>query len=338
MLLAVAAFLVPATPAHAVTAAQKMAQARAVKSQISALDTRVDIADEKYVAARDKHSKLVVQRRAAAARLNKALKRLAKLERHLDTRANDMYRNGPFGFLDVLMGSKTFDQFARTWDVLKQLNVDDANYIAQTKDARAEATAAHTALVSKEKAAAQQLAVMTSNKKYIESQLAERKRKLVGVEAEVAQLQAQEAAAELSRAAAAARSQGHYGTPASDNYPTPSIPAHGDVVAYAESRIGCPYVWGGSGPRTFDCSGLAMWCYGKVGISLPHSSSAQYGCGQHVSRKDLEPGDLVFFGSPIHHVGIYVGGGEMIEAPYTGARVRRASAFRRDYAGACRPR
>lgn len=337
MLLA-AAFLIPASPAHAVTAAQKMAQASAVKGQIDALDTRVDIADEKFVAARDKHDKLVVQKRAAAARLAKARKRLAKLEHHLDTRANDMYRNGPFGFLDVLIGAKTFDQFARTWDVLKQLNVDDANYIAQTKEARAEFTAAHTALASKEKAAAQQLKVMTNNKNYIESELASRKSKLAGIEAEVAQLQAQEARAELARAAAAARSQGHYGTPADDSYPTPSIPAHGDVVAYAESRIGCPYVWGGSGPRTFDCSGLAMWCYDKVGISLPHSSSEQRGCGQRVARKDLEPGDLVFFGSPVHHVGIYVGGGEMIEAPYTGARVRRASAFRSDYAGACRPR
>jgi cell wall-associated NlpC family hydrolase len=130
---------------------------------------------------------------------------------------------------------------------------------------------------------------------------------------------------------------GHSGTPASDNYATPSIPAHGGVVAYAKSRIGCPYVWAASGPSEFDCSGLAMWCYGKIGISLPHSSQEQYNSGPHVSRKDLEPGDLVFFGSPIHHVGIYVGGGEMIEAPYTGARVRYASAFRSDYAGACRP-
>lgn len=320
-----------------VTSAQKMAQAEAVKSQVDALNNRVEIADENYLAASSKHDKLLTETRAAAARLAKAQKRLAKLQTHLDTRADDMYRNGPLGFLDVLLGATTFDQFARTWDVLKQLNVDDANYISQTKDARAEATAAHNDLSAKEQAASKQVAIMASNRAYINNQLAQRKHELAGIEAEVAQLQAQEAAAQLAQARATARSMGHGGTPASDNYPTPSIPAHGNVVAYARSRIGCPYVWAASGPNAFDCSGLAMWCYGKVGISLPHSSREQYDSGQHVSRKDLQPGDLVFFGSPIHHVGIYIGGGDMIEAPYTGARVRVAGAFRSDYAGACRP-
>jgi cell wall-associated NlpC family hydrolase len=314
-----------------------MAEAQAIKSQVDTLDNKASIAEENYMQASDKHDKLVVQTRQAAARLAKAQKRLAKLETHLDTRADDMYRNGPLGFLEVLLGSQTFDQFAATWDILKQLNVDDANYIAQTKAARAEADAAHADLSTKEQASAHQVAVMGSNRDYANNLLSQRKHELAGVEAEVAQLQAQEQAAALSAARATARSYGHYGTPASDNYPTPSIPAHGDVVAYAKSRIGCPYVWAASGPDAFDCSGLAMWCYGKVGISLPHSSAEQYDSGVHVSRKDLQPGDLVFFGSPIHHVGIYVGGGEMIEAPYTGARVRYASAFRDDYAGACRP-
>ena len=327
----------PVAPAYAVTAAQKRAQAEQVKNQVDALNNRVEIASEKYLVAADKHAKLLRETRAAAARVAKAEKRLNQLESHLDTRANDMYRNGPLGFLDVLFGAKSFDQFARVWDVLKQLNTQDASFIGETKDARAEATAAHAELSTKEQAASRQVAVMSSNRRYVESQLSQRKHVLAGLEAEVAQLQAQEAAAALAAARATARSLGHGGSTASDNYPTPSIPAHGNVVAYARSRIGCPYVWAASGPNAFDCSGLAMWCYGKVGISLPHSSSEQYHSGQHVSRKDLQPGDLVFFGSPIHHVGIYIGGGDMIEAPYTGARVRVASAFRGDYAGACRP-
>jgi cell wall-associated NlpC family hydrolase len=81
-----------------------------------------------------------------------------------------------------------------------------------------------------------------------------------------------------------------------------------------------------------------MWAYGHVGVSLPHSSAAQIGSGARVSRGNLQPGDLVFFGSPIHHVGMYVGGGSFIEAPHTGAVVRIASLSNRDdYAGACRP-
>jgi peptidoglycan DL-endopeptidase CwlO len=335
-LLLAAALATTVTPAFAITSAQKMAQAQSVKKQIDALNTRVDIADEKYLVAADKHSKLLSQTRAAKARLAKAQKRLNKLEKHLDTRANDMYRNGPLGFLDVLLGAQSFDQFARTWDVLKQLNAEDAKRIGQTKVARAEAKVARNELSTKEKAAARQVAVMAGNKRYITGLLSERKQKLGGIEAEVARLQAQEAAAELAASRARARSAS-YSSSSSDNYATPSIPAHGDVVDFAESRIGCPYRWAASGPNAFDCSGLAMWCYGKIGISLPHSSSAQIHSGQRVSKPDLQPGDLVFFGSPIHHVGIYVGGGEMIEAPYSGARVRRASAFRHDYAGACRP-
>ena len=80
-----------------------------------------------------------------------------------------------------------------------------------------------------------------------------------------------------------------------------------------------------------------MWCYRQIGISLPHSSRAQINVGQRVSRANLQPGDLVFFGSPIHHVGMYVGGGMMIHAPHSGSVVQYAPAFRGDYVGACRP-
>ena len=327
----------PATAAP--SSADKMAEAQRVKAQVDALNTRVEIADENYLVAADKHAKLLSDTRVAAARVKKAQARLNQLETHLNTRANDMYRNGPLGFLDVLLGSKSFDQFARTWDILKQLSADDATFIGQTKDAKAEYISAHNALAVKEKAASRQQSIMAGNKRLIEGQLAERKQKLAGVEAQVAALQAAEAAAARASAASAqARaSSGGGGGGDSGSYPSPSIPAHGNVVQYAESRIGCRYVWGGSGPNTFDCSGLMMWCYNKIGISLPHSSREQINSGQRVSRKDLQPGDLVFFGSPIHHVGMYVGGGEMIEAPYTGASVRRASMDRSDYAGACRP-
>ncbi|MBU4555818.1 MAG: C40 family peptidase, partial [Actinobacteria bacterium] len=75
----------------------------------------------------------------------------------------------------------------------------------------------------------------------------------------------------------------------------------------------------------------------QVGVSLPHSSRAQINAGQRVSKSDLQPGDLVFFGSPIHHVGIYVGGGMYIHAPSTGDVVKISSVSRGDFAGACRP-
>ena len=102
--------------------------------------------------------------------------------------------------------------------------------------------------------------------------------------------------------------------------------------------LGCPYQWAASGPRRFDCSGFTMFVYAQVGVSLPHSSRAQINCGQRVSKANLQPGDLVFFGSPIHHVGLYIGGGNMIHAPHTGDVVSiDPIGYSGDYAGACRP-
>jgi cell wall-associated NlpC family hydrolase len=93
------------------------------------------------------------------------------------------------------------------------------------------------------------------------------------------------------------------------------------AVAAAESRVGDPYVWGAAGPNAFDCSGLTMWSYEQVGISLPHFSGAQYADTTHIPMSDLQPGDLVFPSDPSQHVAMYVGNGEIIEAPYTGATV-----------------
>ncbi|WSG19595.1 C40 family peptidase [Nonomuraea sp. NBC_01738] len=97
-----------------------------------------------------------------------------------------------------------------------------------------------------------------------------------------------------------------------------------------------PYVWGAEGPSSFDCSGLVMAAYQRVGISLPHYTGDQWTAGTHVSREELRPGDLVFFYSDLHHVGIYIGGGMMVHAPQTGDVVRIAPIGRRPWAGAVR--
>jgi peptidoglycan DL-endopeptidase CwlO len=96
----------------------------------------------------------------------------------------------------------------------------------------------------------------------------------------------------------------------------------GEIVDYALNFLGTKYVWGGSSPSGFDCSGLTAYVYKHFGIYLPHSSSMQSGYGRAVARADLEAGDLVFYFSPIHHVGIYIGGGKMVNAAGTGKGVR----------------
>jgi cell wall-associated NlpC family hydrolase len=113
----------------------------------------------------------------------------------------------------------------------------------------------------------------------------------------------------------------------------------GKALQYALKQIGDKYVFGAAGMTYWDCSGLTMRAFQSAGVSLPHSSRAQFGYGKSVKRSDLRAGDLVFFGRPISHVGIYVGKGRMVHAPRSGSRVKIASAAnlgRKPYVGARR--
>lgn len=101
--------------------------------------------------------------------------------------------------------------------------------------------------------------------------------------------------------------------------------AAGDVVAFAFKQLGKPYRWGAAGPRSYDCSGLTLSAWRTAGVGLPHNAASQYASTARVDRNRLRPGDLVFFYSPISHVGVYIGGGRMIHAPEFGERVRVAS-------------
>jgi cell wall-associated NlpC family hydrolase len=123
-------------------------------------------------------------------------------------------------------------------------------------------------------------------------------------------------------------------------YPKVTIPTANTVGAQALqaaiSRLGYPYIWGAAGPTSFDCSGLVMWAYQQVGISLPHFTVSQYNSGVHVARNDLEPGDLVFFFSNISHVGMYIGNGMMIDAPNFGEDVKVQPIYWNEFVGAVR--
>ena len=122
--------------------------------------------------------------------------------------------------------------------------------------------------------------------------------------------------------------------------PEAAIPAappsrYGGVVGIAMQYLGVPYVWGGAGPNGFDCSGLVAYVYAQIGVSLPHHAASDYSLGTPVAQSDLQPGDLVFF-SGLGHMGIYIGGGQMIHAPHTGDVVKISSIYRGGYVGARR--
>jgi cell wall-associated NlpC family hydrolase len=123
-------------------------------------------------------------------------------------------------------------------------------------------------------------------------------------------------------------------------YPTVNLPTANTIGAqalqYALSRRGDPYVWGAAGPSAFDCSGLVLWAYAQVGISLPHFTGDQWMMGVHVARADLQPGDLVFFYADIGHVGLYIGNGLMVDAPDFGEPVQVQPVMWDVYVGAVR--
>lgn len=111
-----------------------------------------------------------------------------------------------------------------------------------------------------------------------------------------------------------------------------SLGGNSKAVEYAKSRLGCRYVWGAQGPNTFDCSGLMYWVAKQLGKTIPRNSKAQSQSGMPVSKANLLPGDLVFFGNPVHHVGMFIGGGQFIHSPQTGDVVKISKlSSRKDY-------
>ncbi|MBO8186744.1 C40 family peptidase [Streptomyces spirodelae] len=151
---------------------------------------------------------------------------------------------------------------------------------------------------------------------------------------------AREAAPRRGQAARSHTSQKH-----ADHNTGPAAPAAGQpatgrsarAVAFARSALGKPYVWGGTGPTGYDCSGLTQAAWKAAGVSLPRTTYSQIHAGKRVSRGNLAPGDLVFFYDSVSHVGLYIGGGRMIHAPRPGTAVRVAPIDQMPFAGAVRP-
>ena len=174
-----------------------------------------------------------------------------------------------------------------------------------------------------------------SRARQVATQQAARADQLAGAMAQkVSQMQAKENvlnSSAFAQAMAIFQQTGHY--------PTPTITGNSlgaQALRAAETKLGDPYVWGAAGPSSFDCSGLVMWSYSQVGISLDHFTGDQWQEGEHISRSQLQPGDLVFFFADISHVGMYVGDGMMIDAPTFGQPVQIQPVFWNAFVGAVR--
>jgi len=324
------------------------AQIAAAQKQLDALDTQAEAATERYNAARIKLA--AAQRTATAAqhRLVAAQAKLSSLRRAVSAFAIAAYTGDP---LDSTLSINATDpqEFLDKLATLQAVTNSQSQALAAVAAAQHDEAAAQSqasAALSVQQASTKsmqadrdQVVSAAAKEQQILQTLRDKEAAVIrAAKAAAAKLAAERAAAALAARQAAARaavaqlqSQGSSG---------PVVGGSGGArtaVQWAYRELGKPYVWGAAGPNSFDCSGLTQYVWAKAGVYLDHYTGSQWNEGRHVSQSELQPGDLVFFGSDLHHVGIYVGNGNMIEAPHSGANVRVSPYNRPDYAGAVRP-
>jgi cell wall-associated NlpC family hydrolase len=348
--------LLAAVPAFAdPSVTSKRAEAQQVEAQLQQLSDSLERARSQYDAATAQLAKIQHDVQENRRELRVAKHNLRASQRTIAQRLVALYTSDQESTLEVILGAKSLDDMITRIDSAKTITSEDASVLAQVQHFRSVVTRAGAELKNAHAQQAHVVAARAAAKQSIESKIGQANRLYSSLQGEIAKLVAQDHARQLAMAAAAsqrlkaqqAEQQAQAastvvgisaGTPEADTVVAPP-PTHGGVVAYAESQLGTNYVWGGSAPGGFDCSGLVMWAYAQVGVSLPHSSYAQYGYGVPVSQDELAPGDIVFFDG-LGHVGIYIGGGEFIHAPHTGDVVKISSLgedwYAQNYVGARR--
>jgi cell wall-associated NlpC family hydrolase len=315
------------------SAAQLYAQATAVKAQIARLDHRLAADVEKYDQARAELDAINVALATARMQLQAAQNQLATQQAILADRLSSMYKAGPFTLLDVLLESRDFADIEAEANLFRLIGEQDAateQSVARLVDSAA--TLEHD--IDVRHAAALQVATRIDGQRMIiADELAQRQAVLDDLDRQMKQILARQQASARSTSERLARLAGV------DIGSIRGTPAQIAVVRETMRWLGVPYVWAGASPsQGFDCSGLVMYVYAKFGVRLPHAATLQARLGRPVSFDDLQPADLVFFGSPsfYYHVGIYIGDGLFIEAPHTGDVVKVSRLAGRGCALACR--
>jgi cell wall-associated NlpC family hydrolase len=257
---------------------------------------------------------------AAAGQLAAAQAQLQTLGSQMDEVAVSAYTGNPSGIAALLTSSSPEDFLAQvsTLDLIAGHTDDLLTQVSAAAQAATDAQAAADAAAAQ---AQQGLDQVTAQQADLQQQIA-------AYQAQYATLTAPQRAAVV-----AATSGPEVVAPASV---VADSEAAQTVVDTAMAQRGDPYVWAAGGPDSFDCSGLTAYAYAAAGISLPHSSAAQARMGTAVARGDLQPGDLVYFYSPVSHIGIYIGNGMMVHAPTSGDVVKVSSVDMSGYAGARR--
>jgi cell wall-associated NlpC family hydrolase len=351
LLCTVALASVAATAARAHSTPQIRAQqahARSVIAQIDQIGRNLETVVQQYDGAQLELRRVKGSLRRNADKLHLARRNFHAAQKRLMARIYSLYVSGSPTTLDVIAGANSISQL-----------IDRAESAQATSNQ--DATLGHEALsferaVQRRELQLQQLkrkreatvASLASKKRTIQAAMAQQKRLLASIHTSIQHLQAQEAAREqrlkaeaearlrqelaARRAAAQAAAQAQAPQPSSSGVAPPpvNIPVgnpgagHPEAAQIALRYLGVPYVWGGASPSGFDCSGLVMYVYAQLGISLPHYTVAQWNATVPISMSQILPGDLVFFDG-LGHVGIYIGNNEFVHAPHTGTVVQISS-------------
>lgn len=299
------------------------------QQQLTALQSKADAAVEAFDAGQIATTAAQHSATAAQVKVGAEQKKLAVVQQRAAAFAVSAYTTGG---ADSLTGLLDGQNPATVLDRAANLN-----QVARSRTAQLTALdAERTTLAGLQKTAEDRASDVTKRQRALAQSQTEIKALVAQQQGVLNKLQANQRAALLAQqaaaqAAATRASRSAFRAPLSltssgveSGVSTGAAPAAsgiaGTVLAAAYAERGKPYVYGGAGPNSFDCSGLVMWAFAHAGVSLPHSAAAQYGYGTHVSRADLQPGDIVFYdeGGSIEHDGIYVGGGMMIDANHTG--------------------
>lgn len=297
-----------------------------VKREVDALHHQAEQATERYNEERIRLQQ--AQKRVAAhqAKTDEQQARVAGLQKALGKYADVSFRMGAIDPTIQLLFADDPEGFLRDSGVLGRLTDRQVVVLNDVIAERKKLDARKTALDNELRTLSKSREKLLAEKKQVEAKLDKAEDLLDSLEAK-----------EREQLERASRSGSRSSSSTGGTY---TGPATGDVKAvldYAFAQLGKPYQYAAAGPDAFDCSGLTMMAWRQAGVSLPHSSRMQYSEGRKVSRSELQPGDLVYFYSPISHVGIYVGDGEIIHATHPGDVVSRDPISYMPYAGATRP-
>jgi cell wall-associated NlpC family hydrolase len=313
----------PAAPA-AGSVAKAKERLQIVQSRLDDVSMQSEIAVEKYNQASSQLEAVRAKIEENQRQLETARKNLSLANDQLVQRAVNMYKTRDIDVVDVIFEAQDFDEFISQLDIMERLGNSDVDTVHAIAAYKREIKDRRVRLNADEKTATRLVADREQQKNDLIALQGDLQDLTGKIKKQIKKLKYQ---AKLRAQLALQGYSGPIPGPVD-----PNSPGHPEIVSIAQQYFGVPYVWGGASPSGFDCSGLTMYCYGKIGIGMSHGATDQQRASGAVALSDLRPGDLIFFGNASfsHHVAIFVEGTTCIEAPHTGDVVRYGTWTGRD--------